>query len=322
MKNVKLSQFKHRAITLTEFNGADIPAERNLLGDLFYAGSIGMLFGPRGSGKSLLAMTIGYAISGEKVVHPWGRGCGGVVCYLDGEMRALGLRERINQLDGFNTDTISKEKVAAQFYVISRDYVGHPIGSIDTTEGQEAIDAMLPSDVNLIIVDNLSAWTSLGGEDIRSWQLVKSWLIAKRLQGISVLLLHHAGKSGGQRGTSAHEDLLDYSIQLTPLPLENEPEKTHFRVDHTKLRDHLPALKAPYAFTIWSENNVMNFKSEPLVTLFDDRISQILELKEQGLNQTAIGKEIGVDKGQVSRALKRHAAQQLDVERAKLENIV
>lgn len=320
MRNDKLDKFKLRAITLAEFQSVKLPVQHCLLEHLFYKGSIGMLYGPRGSGKSLLAMIIGYAVTAKKYVRPWGKGHGGIVCYVDGEMRALGLRERIDQLDGFNTDEPSKAMVAANFYIVSRDFVGHPIGSIDTEEGQVAIDKMLPADVDLIILDNLSAWTSTGGEDIRTWQLVKSWLIGKRLQGVSVLMLHHAGKSGGQRGTSAHEDLLDFSIQLTPLPLENEPEKTHFRVDHTKLRDHLPALKTPHAFTIWSENGVMKFKSEQLVTKFDDRIASILELQEQGLNQTEIAKKLEVDKGQISRALKKHAARQAEMAQAKSED--
>lgn len=320
MKNVTLDKFKKRAMNITEFNSVQIPVAPCYLGELFYAGAIGMLYGPRGSGKSLLAMIIGYAVTAEKLVPPWGKGQGGIVCYVDGEMRARGLRDRICQLDGFNADETSRAKAAENFYVVSRDFVGHPIGSIDTEEGQAAIDKMLPPDVDLIILDNLSAWTNSGGEDIRTWQLVKSWLIGKRLQGVSVLMLHHAGKSGGQRGTSAHEDLLDFSLQLTPLPLENEPEKTHFRVDHTKLRDHLPALKAPYVFTIWSENGVMRFKSEQLVTKFDDRIANILELQAQGLNQTQIAEKLEVDKGQISRALKKYTAQQSEMAQAQSQS--
>ena len=43
---------------------------------------------------------------------------------------------------------------------------------------------------------------------------MQEWLLRLRQQGLSVLLVHHAGKSGAQRGTSRREDLLDSVIAL------------------------------------------------------------------------------------------------------------
>src|SRR5712691_8301276 len=40
------------------------------------------------------------------------------------------------------------------------------------------------------------------------------WLLRLRRRGISVLIVHHAGKGGEQRGTSRREDVLDTSISL------------------------------------------------------------------------------------------------------------
>jgi putative DNA primase/helicase len=296
----------HGAISLGQLQQLQLEAECQLLGLLFLARSIGMIFGLRGSGKSLVAILIGYAIAGMKCLPPWGTGNGAVVCYLDGEMRIRGLRERLDQLHAFNTNEESRSRVEKSFFIISRDHTGDVIGSIDTEEGQDAIDAALPDHVDLIIIDNLSAWTSAGAEDVKSWQSVKSWLIKKRLRGIAVLLLHHAGKGGAQRGTSAHEDLLDYSIQVTPHEAE-EVGQTAFTVEHTKLRDHLPELKTKQLFTVWTEGGAMRFKVEPQLSHGQKMLAKILELKRKNpaMTQRVIASELGINAAQVSRYLKR-----------------
>ena len=223
------------AVTLGTLIDLTLTPEVLLLGLLFTARSIGLLFGSRGSGKSWLGMLIAYAVASGKKLDPWGTGQGVAVCYLDGEMRARGFRERLEQLHAFDTDEKTRELARSNLHIISRDLVGDTIGSIDTEEGQEAIDALLPKDVRLIVIDNLSAWTEGGAESIQAWQGVKRWLIRKRLDGIAVLIVHHAGKSGVQRGTSAHEDLLDYAIQVAPaLDQASDPSETCFTVEHTK----------------------------------------------------------------------------------------
>ena len=45
--------------------------------------------------------------------------------------------------------------------------------------------------------------------------LRSSWMLAQRAAARSVLLIHHAGKGGGQRGTSRKEDVLDTVISLS-----------------------------------------------------------------------------------------------------------
>lgn len=290
-----------KAVSLRDLKNMQFSAEVQLLGLLFIARSIGMMFGPRGSGKSLLAMVISYAVAAAKNVHPWGTGTGNPVCYLDGEMRIRGFQERIRQLAAFNGDPDSVSMGADNFHVISRDLAGQPIGNIDTENGQREIDALIPLDTKLLIIDNLAAWTENGGEG-GSWQSIKHWLLAKRLSGMAVLMLHHAGKSGAQRGTSAHEDLLDYSIRITPVS-DEDPAKTVFDIDHTKLRDHLPQLRGSFRFTIYSENSVMKFESVSVQSPRDDKLEEIERLHKLGKTNTEIAAIVGRHKSTVGRTL-------------------
>ncbi|MYM34047.1 AAA family ATPase [Duganella sp. FT94W] len=281
------------------------PVDTELLGAMILAKSIGMIAGMRGGGKSWLAILIAYAIAGKKTLPPWGNGAGLPTVILDGEMRSASLQKRLELIHASNKDDESRQAAEQNLHIISRDCMGVEIGSIDTIEGQRQIDALIPDGIRLIIVDNLSAWTSGGREDGNSWAGIKTWLIAKRIAGVAVLLIHHAGKNGQQRGSSAHEDLLDYSILLTPLPNSADREDTRFSVQHTKLRDNLPELRKTFEYTIWVQDQALQFEVAPAGFQVSAHDAEWLSLHEDGMSYEEIGRKYGVNKSTVSRRLKR-----------------
>ena len=86
--------------------------------------------------------------------------------------------------------------------------------SIGSEVGQGAIDPLLGG-VDLLILDNLSPLCTNGSESASdAWVPMQNWLLKLRRQGITVLLVHHAGTNGRQRGTSRREDALDTVIAL------------------------------------------------------------------------------------------------------------
>lgn len=304
----KLNRCKSRNDTrLDNFLAMTFDPDQPLLGPLFLENSLGMLFGPRGSGKSLLALYIAYAIAGKKKLPPWGTGAGLPVAIFDGEMRAGSLRERLELIHASNSDEDSTASAGANLYIFSRDALKDAIGCIDTEDGQRRIDARIPHGVKLIVIDNLSAWTTSGKEDSASWATIKAWLINKRIQGISVLLIHHSGKSGTQRGSSAHEDLLDYSISLAPLASSTERVDTRFSIKHTKLRDFIPDLRHQFDFSIWSEDGKLKFESVAALQSIPKDTAEMLRLRGDGLSVEAIANTLGVHKSTVSRRLAKHA---------------
>ena len=57
-----------------------------------------------------------------------------------------------------------------------------------------------------MVIDNLSTLCRYGREnESESWGPVQEWILGLRRRGLSVLLVHHAGKGGTQRGTSRRE---------------------------------------------------------------------------------------------------------------------
>ena len=67
--------------------------------------------------------------------------------------------------------------------------------------------------VSLLVLDNLSTLTAFA-DSAKSWASLFLWLKKLKEQGCGVLLLHHANKEGGQRGTSVKTATVDNVIRL------------------------------------------------------------------------------------------------------------
>ena len=95
---------------------------------------------------------------------------------------------------------------------------------------------------DMIIFDNLSSLS--GGVDENDNSALDNllrWLIGLRHMGIAVVLVHHAGKNGSQRGASRREDLLDTSISLMPPSEDASPHAgAHLVLTFAKTRGRRP----------------------------------------------------------------------------------
>jgi putative DNA primase/helicase len=156
------------------------------------------------------------------------------VLFVDGEMPLVSLQERLRAI----SIGLGAEIPNDGFRILAADHTecGLSLGSED---GQNAIESLL-GDVDLLILDNLSTLCTTGSESASdAWVPMQNWLIRLRRQGISVLLVHHAGTNGRQRGTSRREDTLDTVIALRR-PEDYSPEQgARFEVHFEKLRDRV-----------------------------------------------------------------------------------
>ena len=92
-------------------------------------------------------------------------------------------------------------------------------------------------DVDMVVLDNIATLCRTGKEnESQSWQTMQAWLLELRRRGMTVLLIHHAGKSGDQRGTSAREDIMDTVISLRRPREYSMAEGARFEVHLTKAR--------------------------------------------------------------------------------------
>jgi hypothetical protein len=66
---------------------------------------------------------------------------------------------------------------------------------------------------------------------------MQNWLLRLRRKGIAVLLVHHAGVNGRQRGTSRREDALDTVIALRRAADYSPEQGARFEI-HIEKRAH------------------------------------------------------------------------------------
>jgi hypothetical protein len=133
------------------------------------------------------------------------------VLYIDGEMPAIGLRERMEPIVAAPNGKPPEEDY---FRFLPADLHEFGLPNLATEEGQAAVDKII-GNAEVIVFDNVSTLFISGREnDAESWLPVQAWLLKLRRAGKAVIIVHHAGKGKAQRGTSRREDILDVVLNL------------------------------------------------------------------------------------------------------------
>jgi len=206
-------------VGIKDFLALEIPARAMLLSPVLPEKSLGMLYAPRGIGKSWLGLSIGVAVASGGSLLKWQAPGPRRVLVADGEMSLADLQARLNSI----LAGLGAEVPNDRLHILAADNseVGINLGSIEV---QQALEQHLDG-VDLLILDNLSTLMTTGSEGASdSWLPMQNWLLRLRRKGIAVLLIHHAGVNGKQRGTSRREDALDLVIGLRR-PADYSPEQ-------------------------------------------------------------------------------------------------
>jgi putative DNA primase/helicase len=220
-----------RPLGLNDFLALEVPPREMLLAPIIPERSLSMVYAPRGLGKSWFALSIGVAVASGASFLRWQAPKPRRVLLVDGEMPLCDLTKRLAALSVGRGLMVANEN----FRILAADAseTGIDIGS---SEGQSALEPHL-KDVDLLILDNLSTLTATGSESVGdAWLPLQNWLLKLRRKGVAVLLVHHAGVNGRQRGTSRREDALDTVIALRH-PADYVPiQGARFEVRLEKLR--------------------------------------------------------------------------------------
>jgi putative DNA primase/helicase len=196
-------------VGIKDFLALEIPVRGMLLSPVLPEKSLGMLYAPRGIGKSWLALSIGVAVASGGSLLKWEAPGPRRVLIADGEMPLADLQARLNSILAGLGIEVPNDRLR----ILAADHseLGINLGS---PEGQRELERHLDG-VDLLILDNLSTLVANGSEGASdSWLPMQNWLLRLRRKGISVLIIHHAGVNGRQRGTSRREDALDTVIAL------------------------------------------------------------------------------------------------------------
>ena len=288
-------------VSYTDLLTMELPERPRYLPWLPAAGNV-MVFGPRGVGKTFfqLALTASLAsgtdLWGWKVEQPVG------VLYIDGEMHMKELRDRLTSLMNvppaapleFLTSQMVYERCGGRDLVLTAEVMRQEVSKI--------LDAH--PEIKVLILDNVSClFSGLNEDSKQDWEPINAWLIRLRHRGLTTVLVHHAGKSGQQRGTSGREDSLDTVIQLS-LPAGYDPrEGCHFELHFTKCR----SVQGDAVTSLDVHLQTINGKSQWGVKPVEvSKLDLARRLVMEGVSSPSdLAEELGVTKGYASKLLKK-----------------
>jgi hypothetical protein len=281
-----------------ELLSADFPPRPLMLAPWLPDKGLAMIFAPRGVGKTWIALSIAHAIASGGEFLRWRAPASRRVLYIDGEMPTVALQERYAAVVAASIINAP----AKNFRLVAADFQTDGLPDLADPEAQRFYEAAVLQ-AELVIVDNLSTIArGLRENEADAFGPVQTWMLAQRAAGRSVLLVHHAGKGGGQRGTSRKEDVLDTAISLSRPPGYSATEGARFEVRFTKSRgfwgvDAEP-FEARFADGEWSTSEI----------LADDSDAALAGLRAEGLSLRQIAERSGLSKSAVGRRLNGDAS--------------
>lgn len=296
--NPHTALFKSSTVSGSALQDMQIPERETLLSPFFRAGDYGIVFAPRGVGKSWLSLMISKVLTeGGKLGSHWEAPVGKNVLYLDSEMNLYDLQKRCQQLAIRND----------QFHLLSHEVVFTEsedklsLNLADPIQQDALKEHCLAEDIDVLILDNLStAFKGLNENESDSWEQVSPWLLELRRHGIAVVLVCHAGRNGNIRGTSRREDMAHWILSLEESDTGQE-EGHEFKTRFTKQRNCTASDVPALAWTMKQGEDGM-----VITTATIDLRGQMLDLIRGGMTSaTDIGIELEKGKGTISKWAKK-----------------
>ena len=288
-----------RAVELEEFLDMPIPERSHILRPIIATQSINMCHAPRGIGKTFVAGSIALAVAAGENIYGWRAPCSSKVMYIDGEMPAIAMKERFSLLiKGMSIPPQALKNIL----LITPDLQARPMPDLSSQVGQLLLEPFL-SGIDLIIIDNLATLCRSGKEnEANSWAQMQAWLLDLRRRGISVLLIHHSGKSGDQRGTSAREDILDTVISLKRPQQYSMTEGARFEIHLTKARNLSGEEAEPFEAHLQNNGDSLSWVINKIE---DVRAKELQALLSTGCTIRDAAEEMGISKSAAARLKKQ-----------------
>ena len=299
--NSAIETEKIKAISLKEFLAMKLPPREMILSPFLTKQGLVMLYAKRGIGKTHVALGIAHAVASGSSFLKWDAPVPRTVLYIDGEMPAAALQERLRRISSQS----QKKAESNSLLLITPDLQNNIIPDLATQEGQQIIEEFI-HDRDLIIIDNISSlFRSSAENEAESWQPVQEWALNLRRRGKSVLFVHHAGKSGQQRGTSKREDQLDAVIILKQ-PDDYQPQDgACFEIHFEKTRHFYGEEAAAFKVKL-TENETNNFMNWEVSDVdIDEEITEIADLMNEGLTMAKMMEKTNLTKSQVETRMKK-----------------
>jgi hypothetical protein len=290
---------KVTAIDLWDFLELKISPRDWLLRHILQTQSLVMIFGEAGVGKTLLMLSMAYAIASGgdflrfKTQRPH------KVLYLDGEMQGGMMQDRLRMVVSAFEDKAPK----GYFRLVTPHVLESGMPDLSTADGQDAIGELI-EDAEVIFVDSVSTLCRSGTEkenEAGSWLPIQDWALRMRREGRAVVFGHHSGKSGDQRGTTQRLVVLDNVVKLTRPKGYSQEDGARFVFTYTKSRGLVGEPVRPFAAWFKEVDKGSGREKWTMQESDEALIDVVLELFEEGKTTKQVAKELGISESKAHR---------------------
>jgi len=287
-----------KVLTLAELFTYEFPPKKPMMAPWLHSQDLVLVYAARGVGKTQFLVGLSLAlITGADFLGWKSHGHRGVL-YVDGEMPGTSLTRRVRKLaQGMGGDA------QTELEIITPDAQNYGIRPLSTRDGQLDLLEVIRPDHDVIILDNLACLVGGNESDPAEWDMMQTFLLKLRQMGHAVIMAHHAGKGGNQRGTSHREDVLDTVIQLRHPGDYEADQGCRFSTRFEKARNleagRNPEVEAHLRPPEDGEGLVFTFTS-----LENARYDQMVQMYNDGMKQADIASELGLNQSSVSRRLR------------------
>jgi putative DNA primase/helicase len=289
------------ALNVIDFLSREIPPREMLLAPILPTQGLLMLYSWRGVGKTHTAIGMAYAVASGGSFLRWKAPTARRVLYLDGEMPAGVMQERIAAAA---EASVTEPPTPDHLRIITPDIQPDGMPNLATEDGRAAVEEWIVDGCDLLVLDNISTLCRLGKEnESESWEPMQTWLLDLRRRGISVLLVHHAGKGGTQRGTSKREDILDTVINLRRPDDYNPTEGARFEIHLDKSRGVFGAEALPFEARLEARDGAAAFWT--MRNIDDVTLARASALFAEGSTVRDVAEELSISRSAAGRLKKK-----------------
>ena len=180
---------------------------------------------------------------------------------------------------------------------------GRSLNLADPVQQRALLELSLARGISVLFLDNLSClMRGVAENEADEWEKVLDWLLELRRAGISVVIIHHAGRNGQMRGTSRREDAAHWILSLVDAT-ENDSAGAVFKSTFAKNRNARGGCAScpPLIWRLTTEGNRLTVECER-----HSDVDAFVDLVKAGLTSARdIATELDVTPGTVSKWAKR-----------------
>lgn len=201
-----------------------------------------------GKGKTWFTLSLAMAAAGGEEFGDM-QGHGVPVLYLDGEMYANDLRERMAMI--IERQGWDKDKILSHFEMYLRT-TQEGDGALNLNykaHRDKVVDMATSKGCKLLVLDNLATlWPSDNENDATSFNLMNDFIAECRTKNLGVLIVDHSNKLGtDMRGSSNKKTVLNVCCGLKPIA--DEQNRAKFTLVFDKWRGAGCELLTPKTYT-------------------------------------------------------------------------